>query len=346
MALIDVVKYNGGPDVFAWKYPSEELGTWTQLIVNESQEAILVKEGRVVALFGRGRYTLDTKNIPLLRNIINIPFGGRSPYTAEVWFINKAQNLDVRWGTPSPVQIQDPKYGVFVPVRSNGTFGIRIIDSWKFLTKLVGTVPTFDKAAVSNYFRGLYVAQVKDIISSYFLQKQISILEINAYINELSQHMKERIAPVMLDYGVDLVSFYVNDISVPEDDTTVKQLKDVLAKRAEMNILGYDYQQGRSFDVLEGLAKNPASSASTLLGMGASIGIGGAVGSVFDSMAQQIETRNLTDSNIRCPSCGKSISKESKFCSECGIALTMQCSKCGAIIQGKPKFCPECGEQF
>lgn len=318
MAFIDIIKYNGDPDVFAWKYPNEELGTWAQLIVNESQEAILVKEGRVVALFGRGRYTLNTKNIPLLRNIISIPFGGRSPYTAEVWFINKTQNLDVRWGTPSPVQIQDPKYGVFVPVRSNGTFGIRIADSWKFLTKLVGTVPTFDKTAVSNHFRGLYVAQVKDIISSYFLQKQISILEINAYINELSQHMKEHIAPVMLDYGVELVSFYVNDISVPEDDTTVKQLKDAFAKRAEMNILGYDYQQGRSFDVLEGLAQNPASSASALLGIGASLGIGSTVGSVFGSLAQQIQTQNLTNSSIQCPSCGKWVPKESKFCSACG----------------------------
>lgn len=321
MALIDVVKYNGGPDVFAWKYPDEELSTWTQLIVNESQEAILVKEGRVVALFGRGRHTLDTKNVPLLRNIISIPFGGRSPYTAEVWYINKAQNLDIRWGTPSPIQIQDPKYGIFVPVCSNGTFGIRIADSWKFLTKLVGTVSTFDKAAVSNYFRGLYITQVKDVISSYFMQKQISIVEINAYISELSQYMKERIAPIMLNYGVDVVSFYVNDISVPEDDTTVKQLKDALAKRAEMNILGYDYQQGRSFDVLEGLAKNPGSTASAMLGVGTGLGVGSAVGSAFNSMAQQIQTQNSIDTSIRCPSCGKLVPKESKFCPECGNKL-------------------------
>lgn len=346
MALIDVVKYNGGPDVFAWKYPSEELGTWTQLIVNESQEAILVKEGRAVALFGRGRHTLDTKNIPLLRNIISIPFGGRSPYTAEVWYINKAQNLDVRWGTPSPVQIQDPKYGVFVPVGSNGTFGIRIIDSWKFLTKLVGTVPTFDKATVSDYFRGLYVAQVKDIISSYFLQKQVSVLEINAYMNELSQHMREPIVPVMLDYGVELVSFYVNDISVPEDDTAIKQLKDALAKRAEMNILGYDYQQGRSFDVLEGLAKNPGSATSAILGIGTGLGVGGLVGSAFNNMAQQIQTQNSTDESIRCLSCGKSILKGSKFCPECGKPLTKLCPKCNAVVSLISKFCPDCGEQF
>lgn len=345
MALIDVVKYNGGPDVFAWKYPDEELSTWTQLIVNESQEAVLAKQGRVVAIFNRGRHTLDTKNVPLLRNILNIPFGGKSPYTAEVWFINKAQNLDVRWGTPSPVQIQDPKYGIYVPVRSNGTFGIRIADSWKFITKLVGTVPTFDKTAVSNYFRGLYVTQVKDVISSYFVHKQISILEINAFINDLSQHMRERIAPVMLDYGVDLVSFYVNDISVPEDDAAVIQLKDALAKRAEMGILGYNYQQGRSFDVLEGLAKNPGSPATALLGVGASMGVGGAVGSVLSSMAQQVQAPN-SDVDIRCPACGGQISREHKFCPECGKPLTRPCPKCNAAVSVNAKFCPECGNQF
>ena len=120
MAIVEVVKYNGKPDVLAWKYPNEELGTWTQLIVNESQEAVLVKGGKVFDVFGSGRHTLETANIPILNKIINLPFGGRSPFTAEVWYINKGYNLDIKWGTPSPVQIQDPKYGIFVPVRANG----------------------------------------------------------------------------------------------------------------------------------------------------------------------------------------------------------------------------------
>ena len=321
MSLIDVVKYNGGPDEFAWKYPSEELSTWTQLIVNQSQEAILVKEGRVVASFGPGRHTLDTKNIPLLRSIINIPFGGKSPFTAEIWYINKTQQLDVKWGTPSPIQIQDPKYGVFIPVRSNGTFGIRIADSWNFMTKLVGTLRRFDKVTISHYFRGLYIAQVKDIISSYLIRNQISIVEINAYIHELSQHMKDCMEPVMLDYGVELVSFYVNDISVPEDDETVVQLKNALAKRAEMGILGYTYQQERSFDVLEGLAKNPGSVASTVLGIGTGLGLGNTVGPVIDSLTQQIQVHSPSEPNTFCPSCGKTIPKGSNFCPKCGTQL-------------------------
>ena len=263
MAIVDVVKYNGTPDVFAWKYPSEELGTWTQLIVNESQEAILVKGGQALDIFGAGRHTLETLNIPLLRKVINLPFGGRSPFTAEIWYINKAYNLDIKWGTPTPVQIKDPQYGIFAPVRSNGAFGIHIADARKFLIKLVATMPTFDSTSITKYFRGLYVTKVKDSISNYLVHKRISILEINAYLDELSQYMKERIQPVIEEYGLELVSFYVNEISVPEEDSAIKQLKAALSKRAEMDILGYSYQQERSFDTLEGAAKNTGSTACT-----------------------------------------------------------------------------------
>ena len=97
MAIIEVVKYEGPPDVFAWRYPNQELGTWTQLIVHETQEAILYK-GQALDSFPAGRHTLSTANIPILSNVINLPFGGKSPFTAEVWFVNKLRSLDVKWG--------------------------------------------------------------------------------------------------------------------------------------------------------------------------------------------------------------------------------------------------------
>ena len=132
MAVAEVVKYNGGPDVFAWKYPEDELGTWTQLIVSESQEAVLFKGGKALDVFQSGRHTLETENIPLLNQILKLPFGGRSPFSAEVWFVNKMNSLDIKWGTSSPIQIQDPKYHVFIPVRSFGQFGIRVENAKQF----------------------------------------------------------------------------------------------------------------------------------------------------------------------------------------------------------------------
>lgn len=356
MAIVEVVKYNGSPDVFAWKYPSEELGTWTQLIVNESQEAVLVKGGKVCDVFGCGRHTLETANIPILNRIIKLPFGNKSPFTAEVWYINKGYNLDIKWGTPSPIQIQDPKYGIFAPVRSNGVFGIRVSDAKRFLVKLVATMPSFDAAAMTKYFRGLYVTKVKDAISTYLIHKQISLLGINAYIDELSQYMKERIQPVMDDYGVELVSFYVNEISVPEEDTAVKQLKDALSKRAEMNIIGYSYQQERSFDTLEGAAKNTGSGAAPLMGagmgLGMGFGMGKGIGAGFGDMAQEIRIHDTKEVLKECPNCHAQIPQSQRFCSSCGFdtekkaRFALRCSACGAEIEKTDKFCPECGRNI
>ena len=360
MAIVEVVKYNGGPDVFAWKYPSEELGTWTQLIVNESQEAILVKSGKVLDVFGSGRHTLETANIPILNKIINLPFGGRSPFTAEVWYINKGYNLDIKWGTPTPIQIQDPKYGIFAPVRSNGAFGIHVGDAKKFLVKLVTTTSSFDAAAITKYFRSLYITKVKDAISSYLVHKQISILEINAYIDELSQHMKEKNQPVMDEYGIELVSFYVNEISVPEDDTAVKKLKDALSKRAEMNIIGYSYQQERSFDTLEGAAKNTGSVAAPIMGagmgLGMGFGMGQGMGAGFGAMAQEIQMNNPKEATKECPNCHVRIPQTQRFCGNCGFDTEknaeekkeslITCSACGQEIKKDTKFCPECGRKL
>ena len=353
MAIVDVIKYNGYPDMFAWKYPSEELGTWTQLIVNESQEAILFKGGQALDLFTAGRHTLETANIPILNKIINLPFGGKSPFTAEVWYINKAYSLDIKWGTPTPVQLQDPKYKVFIPLRSYGQFGIQISDSRKFLTKLVGTLSFFDRENIIKYFRGLYLTKVKDAISSYLIKEGVAVLEINAYLDELSEYLEEKMRPTLDEYGIRLLNFYVNDINVPEDDPAVKKLKDALAKKAEMDIVGYSYVQERSFNTLEGAASNPASGQSGLMGLGMGVGIGGSFGNQMGGITQNLNTKEMK----KCPNCNADMDADRRFCSLCGFdALSKKekqdirdkvtCSSCGHEFSNKVKFCPECGNPY
>lgn len=354
MAVVEVVKYNGNPDVFAWKYPNSELGTWTQLIVNESQEAILLKGGKVCDVFQAGRHTLSTENIPILNKLVNLPFGGRSPFTAEVWYINKIFALNIKWGTASPIQLQDPKYKVFVPVRAFGQFGIQVEDSKKFLIKLVGTLPQFDKNSILKYFRGVYLTKAKDAISSYLVHKKISILEINAYLDEMSTFLQERIAPEFAEYGITLTSFYVNDINMPEDDNAVKQLKKALAKRAEMDIVGYSYQQERSFDTLEGAASNSDSMQGGFIGagigLGMGVGVGGAIGQQFGGLTQNLNTQ---ETKI-CSKCNSAIDKNARFCNYCGFDTesknvehnVIKCSSCGTELKTDSKFCMECGKKY
>ncbi|MGT2964767.1 SPFH domain-containing protein [Streptococcus acidominimus] len=351
MPLIDLVKYNGNPNVLAWKYPNDELSTFTQLIVNEFQEAVLVKEGKIADIFPAGRYTLDTANIPILNNIVNLPFDGESPFTAEVWYINKAYCLDIKWGTPTPIQLQAPGFGIFVPVRAHGTFGIKVTNSEIFLKNLVGTLPNLDTMAITNFFKGLYVTKVKDAISSYLVKKNVGILEINAHLNDLSNFLANELQPFFQQYGVSLINFYINDISVPEDDEGVKQLKLALSKRAEMDIIGYNYQQERTFDALEGATKNSGSDASSVLGAGLGmamgVGLGGNLANSFSILAQELNPQNLTQQQGNsCIKCHAHLQENAKFCSECGQKQELSCPQCQLKVELGMKFCSNCGQKL
>lgn len=344
MAIVSVIKYEGNPDVFAWKHPDDELGTWTQLIVNESQQAILFKGGQALDVFGAGRHTLSTKNIPFLEQLVKIPFGGDSPFKAEVWFVNKVFSLNVKWGTPTPIQIQDPTFGIFVPVRSNGQFGLRIDDPKKFLVKLVGTLSEFTKQDISDYFRGLYVTRVKDAISTYILEKKIDVLNINMHLDELSDFLCERMALVMGEYGIALPNFYVNEISVPEDDPAVARLRDALAKKAEMDIIGYTYVQERSFDTLEGAATNEGSMAAPVMGAGMGIGMGFGMGAgMGGAFAEIVQNLNVVPSQA--PAVQQAARPSGAAQPASGRSVRRYCGHCGCAMPADYRFCPQCGKE-
>jgi len=356
MAIINVVQYNGRPDVFAWRFPSDQLSTWTQVIVNESQEAILLKGGQVADVLGPGRHTLDTANIPLLSALIRIPFGGRTPFTAEVWYINRVHSMNIKWGTPRPIQLQDPKYNIFIPIRSFGHFGIQISEPKKFLVKMVGVLPVFNKDNVEQFFRGLYLTKVKDAIASYLVRKGISALEINAYLLELSDHLREAMVPVFDEYGIRLLNFNVNNINVPDDDPGVRKLKEALAKRAEMDIVGFNYVQERSFDALEGAATNQGQPQGGLMGAGLGIamgaGLGGAMGNHMNQMAGNLQFENIK----KCLHCNNDMASSARFCPTCGGDSSKpkaiinsddtSCAKCGEVFSKRYRFCPGCSKPY
>ena len=291
MNIIDRVKWDGTANQLAWKFPSQALSTLTQLIVNESQQAFVVKDGVYEGPFGAGRHTLSNNNIPLLGKLIGLPFGGQSPFSAEVWFVNQAVKLDVRWGTPDPILLQDPKFGIMVPVRAFGQYGIQVVDARKFLMKLVGTQTGFDAAALAEYFRGAFNTRIKTAIATAILKSGLSVLEVSTRLDELSAALGDVLAADIADYGVALSQFSIESINVPENDTAVQQLKAALARRAEMDIVGFTYQQDRSFDVLRTAAANQGAAGSVLgVGLGAGMGaaLGAAVGNGFGQLTAQL----------------------------------------------------------
>ena len=300
MAIIDVVKCEMPPGLLVAKFPSSDLRLGTQLVVHPGQTAIFVKGGAICDEFESGTYTLKTDNIPLLNKLINIPFGGNSPFQAEVWFINKLYVLDSKWGTATPLQIEDPKYEVIVPVRAYGQYGFKVESPRKLLETLAGNRRTFSSETLGIYFRGKILSQLTAIISNKLIEDQISILNINSHLLDISTYSKERLTEYFATYGLTLQAFDIMSISVIEDDPSFVKLKEAKDLAARLKITGRDvYQMERSFNVLESAASNEGM-AGGLMGAGLGMGVGMSAGSQMASVTSQLNT-NPSNSSMPPP---------------------------------------------
>ncbi len=350
MAIIDRVKFDGlrTRDWIVYKHPAEDLVYGTQLIVGEGQAAVFVKGGQVCDVFYSGTYTLDAKNLPILKSIVNLPFGGKTPFSAEIFFLNTTTKLDMYWGTSDPIQIIDPKYYTKLRVRAFGQLGLRINDYIKFFTELIGVVGPSEIVkynVIMEYFKGILVQKIKTIIASIIINEKISALEITAKLDAISHLAKDKISSEFGKYGLNIVNFFIKSINFPDED--FEEINDILKNRAEFEIMGDNrYVTKRSFDVYDHAASNDTGITAAFVTGAVGAGIGKPLAAEMPSV---INTKAvLENAATKCPACGTDNSAKSKFCCECGSTLAIQksCSACGASVSGSSKFCPECGTQL
>ncbi len=283
MALVEVIKWEVSTSELVHKYQVNDLKLGSQLVVYPSQTAFFVKGGQILYEFICGTYTIKSENIPLLSKLTNLPFGGESPFQAEVWFVNQVSLLDCKWGTPSPIQIEDPKYGVIVPIRAFGQYGFHISNPRLFLEKFVGNMPSFATQKVSDYFRGVILSKLTNIITEKLYADNLSVVNINNHVEAIGAYAKEKLAEVLNEYGITLEMFQTIAISVDENDASFKRLKETKDSLARINIMGKEnYQMERSFDVLEGAAENNGGLAGAAVGIGAGLGIGKQIGDIVN----------------------------------------------------------------
>ncbi|WP_293965789.1 SPFH domain-containing protein [uncultured Porphyromonas sp.] len=292
MAVVDVVKWESNLNELVHKFQSDGLRLGSQLVVYPSQTAFFVKGGKICDEFLSGTYTIKSENIPLLGKIINLPFDGESSFKAEVWFVNQVELLDCKWGTQTPLQVEDPRYDVIVPVRAFGQYGFKITEPRVFLEKLVGNMSSFTTSKVVEYFRGVILSRLTAIIYNKLKDDEASVLNINSNVEELAAYAKECIAEVFQRYGLEISLFNIISISINENDPSFVRLKEAKDAAAKIKIIGReDYQMSRSFDVLEKAAENDNGMAGAAVGLGAGVGLGGLVGAMA---AKNINTQDAS----------------------------------------------------
>lgn len=314
------------------------------MIVQEVQTAIFLKNGTIADIFYPERYTLTTENLPILKNVINLPFGGRTPFSAEIYFINTTVRLDVNWGTTDPIQLIDPKYYVKLRIRAFGQMGLRVLDCAVLFKELIGGMQKADIVKldkVKEYYRGILVIKAKVAIADAIITNGISALEISTKLESLSDRVRQQVSSEFERYGLSVANFYIQSINFPDKD--FEKINKILEDKAAFEIMGEGrYATKRSFDVYEGAANNQSGVAGAFVAGG--IGLGTAMG-LGASMNQTIGNPIHKEETKECRSCHTRIPVHSKFCPECGFNNSESVCSCGNKLKPGTKFCPECGKK-
>lgn len=276
--FIDIIEWlDDSQDTMVWRFPryENEIKNGAQLVVRETQMAAFVNEGRAADIFSPGTYTLSTQNLPILSSIRGWKYGFESPFKAEVYFVNTKVFTNQKWGTKNPFMLRDAEFGP-IRLRSFGNYSIRVKDVGRFIEEVVGTNSHFTIDDINEELRNIILTRFTDAVA----ESKIPILDLAANYDDLSKFIHQKIAPEFENYGLELVKFLIENMSLPPE------VEEAIDKRSKMGILGdlNKYMQFQTAEAIEKAAENPSGMAGMGAGMGAGFGM---VNQMLQNMQQQ-----------------------------------------------------------
>ena len=346
--FMEVIEWfdNAGTEI-VHRYPEEgsgEIKFGAQLIVRENQAAIFFRDGKGLDILGPGRHTLSTLNLPVLTKVLSLPWGFTSPFRAEVYFVNLKVFTNMRWGTKDPVAFKDSQLGL-IRLRAFGTFTLQAAQPLLFVNTLVGTQGSYDTAHIEDYLREVIVSRLNDFLGEYV----DSILDLPKYYDEMAVAVKTRLTEDFRKYGIELVDFYINRITPPEE------VQKMIDARSSMAVVG-DMDKFLKFKAAKAMG-DAATSGGGIFGDGGAsngmgVGIGAGMGMMIPGMiyqtmgaAQKGTAKEVEKETVNCPECHGAVSTDSRFCAHCGhqMVVIKKCPRCDKNVTTSANFCPSCG---
>ena len=282
MAILDLIQH---PDEHAEEIVhrepesgSGEFRLGSQLVVRESQRAVFVRDGKALDVFGPGRHTISTNNIPLLTGLLGIPFGGDSPFTAEVFFVSVRDFIDLKWGTPQPLVYRDKELGM-VRLRAHGTYAVRVEEPQRFVSQVVGSRGSYQVSDLDGYLRSIIVNQMTDLLG----ETETSILDLQRISLELATTAQHALLSSFEQLGLRLIAFQINAITPPDEVMARIDERSGMAALGDMGT----YTQFQAAQAMRDAAQNTGGgAAATGAGLGAGMAMGQAMAGAVQSATQ------------------------------------------------------------
>lgn len=342
--LIEVIEATDfSKDLMVFQYPVEnhEIKMGAQLTVREGQCAIFVNEGVIADIYGPGRYTLTTENMPVMTKLKSWKYGFDSPFKAEVFFVSTRLFTDQKWGTQKPVLMRDKEFGM-IRMSAFGVFAFRVVQPEVFMREIFGTLSSYSTADITGYLRRILVSGLSDTIG----ESGIAAIDIVNSYDELATAAAKKLQPSFAPLGLSLQTLIIENISLPEE------VEKAIDKRTTMGVLGDmgDYTRYQAAEAIRDFAQNEGSGG--IAGVGIGLGAGAQVGQVFAG-AMNANTAApapaAAPAASTCAACGASVPAGAKFCPSCGKnprPAGRVCPGCGADVPADGRFCPSCGKSL
>ncbi len=309
-----------------------------QMIVRENQAGVFFYNGKAIHVFGGGRHTLKTANIPILTKMLAFPWGLTSPLRAEAYFINMKVFPDLKWGTRDPVAFKDSELGL-IRLRAFGMFNIQVIQPLLFINSLIGTMANFTTANIEEYLGRVIVSRLND----YMGDNLDTILNLPGKYEEWADGLQHSLTDEFARFGLALTDLFINSITPPPDVQKLMDDRSALGLFDDMNKL----MQLKAASSMEKAAENPGAAGD---GMG--LGLGFMVPSMIAQMTQTqgpaaAKAPPAEENKQQCPDCRQMVPHDARFCPLCGhqIMVFAQCGDCGKNLSPNARFCPKCGSK-
>jgi membrane protease subunit (stomatin/prohibitin family)/ribosomal protein L40E len=265
--IMNVIKNESMGNMLCYKVPCEDFNNGSQLIVAEYEEALFMKDGIVEETFTAGKYTLTTENFPFLTTLkSNLVTGGVSAYNCKIYYISKQDHPEKKWGTSEPINVLDPYWQTYLHVQGRGAYTIRVKDGKKFFIKMVGANRSASDDDLVRNFRTAFIQNISDELAAYLTSSTEEIIVVCNRKKQLADALTNTLQPVLDEYGVELVNFYIENIGVVDDEN----LKSITRMRRERQERMFERQQNIEDERMKyGLSKEKAEADRYVSGQAA-----------------------------------------------------------------------------
>ncbi len=280
MAVLQIVEYTDEMrDEIVHRIPeggSGEFRLGTQLIVRDYQRAVFFRDGQALDVFGPGRHTLTTANIPKLDEFLGNIFGS-TPFRAEVYFVSMREFPNMKWGTQQPIAFRDSELGM-VRLRAYGTYTMQVNDPLLLVNKMVGGREAYTTSAIQDQLSLIIGQSIFDMLGETLK----SVLDLGRLYDEISAGVKAKVKDAFASFGLDLKVFALGAITPPEE--VQKMIDEATSMRAvgERDFLRYSTARGVREAAAAGGGGGDLTGAG--VGLGAGIGMGAAMAQQFQTM--------------------------------------------------------------